>query len=881
MHREVGLGPSISICLHVRRGLWLASVFLFTSGVLLAGHAQNTIYTVAGGGTVAGPATGANADLAAPSAVAKDANGNVYIADASAHYVYKVDSSGNLTIFAGIGHPREHPINDAGLQATAAGLNVPSGVAVDPNGIVYIADTVNYMIRRVDLTGAITSIAGNSKLCQTTTALCGDGGVGRGAQLNYPIGVTTDAAGNVYIADTGDNRVRVVNVGKTTITIAGVTIAAGTIQTVAGTGAKCTDPLAGNCGDGGMASAALLNNPQGVALDSGGNIYVADSGDHRIRVVSASSGMISNYAGTGVQCNLNKGCGDNGPATLANMSNPFQISLDTSGNLFLTDPPTNSIREVNASTQIITTVAGNGHPGYGGDGGAATNANINGSRGIAADASGNVFIADTGNERIRQFVVGGNINTLAGGGSGNDGSVATTAILGAGRGVALDSAGNLYIADTYNNRIREVTPGNPPNSFGTITTIAGTGIAGFAGNGKPALSAQLNFPSGVAVDGVNNIYIADTGNFAIRKVDPTSLLISNVAGIPQQSCKAGSSCGDGGPALSATFGKPTSVAVDSAGNLYVADAAEHAVRVVNMGSTTLTIGAVSIPPGSIQTVAGTIGKVCTKASKGSCGDNGPANIANLNDPFGVAVDSSGNIFIADTGDNRIREVVIATGNIIPYAFSGGTFFGPTNVPALNSQYFTPHYVTVDPRGNVYVASSDIYYVPERIDAVSGYVVPIAGVASDPKFYGLDGDGGLALGSHVNPSALAIDGAGHLFIADNGNNRVREILMTAAAALSVTTLNFPSEPVGTTSPAVNFTLTNGGSDDLYISNIAVSGPFALQTSTCLNNVVPPRAACTFSMTFTPTATGPVSGSITLSDNAFGSPSQAVTLNGTGQ
>jgi sugar lactone lactonase YvrE len=848
---------------------------------MLSSYAQNTIYTVAGGGTVAGPATGANADLAAPSAVAKDANGNLFIADASAHYVYKVDASGNLTIFAGIGHPREHPINDAGLQATAAGLNVPSGVAVDPNGIVYIADTVNYMIRRVDLTGAITSIAGNSKLCQIKTALCGDGGVGRGAQLNYPIGVTTDAAGNVYIADTGDNRIRVVNVQKVTITIAGVTIAAGTIQTIAGTGAVCTTPLAGNCGDGGAALSALLNNPQGVAVDGAGNIYVADSGDHRIRLVSASTGVISDYAGTGVTCNPNKGCGDNGLATSANISNPFQIALDVSGNLFLTDPSINSIREVNASTGIITTVAGNGHSGFSGDGGPATSANINVSRGVAVDASGNVYIADTGNERIRQFVVGGTISTPAGGGKGNDGSVATSAILGAGRGVALDSAGNLYIADTYNNRIREVTPGNPPNSFGTISTIAGIGVAGFFGNGKVvATLAELNFPSGVAVDSANNLYIADTGNFAIRKVDPTSHLISNVAGVPQQSCKA-LPCGDGGPALSATFGKPTSIAVDGAGNVYVADAAEDAIRVVNVGSTTLTIGAVSIPPGYINTVAGTIGKVCTKASKTFCGDNGPASAANLNDPFGVAVDSSGNIYVADTGDNRIREVVLATGNIVSYAFSGGTFFGPTNVPALNSQYFTPHYVTVDPRGNVYVASSDIYYVPERIDAVSGYVVPIAAVASDPKFYGWDGDGGPALGAHVNPSGLAIDGAGHLFIADSGNNRVREILLTPAATLSFATLNFPATTVGTTSAPLNFTLTNGGSDDLYISNIAVGGPFALQTSTCSNNVVPPRAACTFSMTFTPTTSGPTSGSITLSDNAFGSPSQAVTLNGTGQ
>src|ERR1700722_5064366 len=381
----------------------LSVLFLLVCGCALNGFAQNTIYSVAGGGSVSGPATGPNADLAAPSAVAKDSAGNAYIADASAHYVYKLDPSGNLTVFAGIGHPREHPINDHGLQATLAGLNSPSGVAVDNTGIVYIADTVNYMIRQVGLNGAINAIAGNAKLCHLPSqGNCGDGKVGHGAQLNYPIGVATDAAGNVYIADTGDNEIRVVNTGTVDITVAGVVIHKGLIETVAGmaTGVPCATPIAPSCGDGGAATSAQLNNPQGVAVDSAGNIYIADSGDHRIRMVSASTGTITAYAGNGSPCNPNKGCGDNGAATAANLSNPFQISLDASGNLFCTDPPVNSIREVTASTQTISTVAGNGYSGFTGDSGLATLAELNGSRGVAVDASGNVYIADTGNERI-------------------------------------------------------------------------------------------------------------------------------------------------------------------------------------------------------------------------------------------------------------------------------------------------------------------------------------------------------------------------------------------------------------------------------------------------------------------------------------------------
>src|SRR4029077_20306000 len=246
-------------------------------------------------------------------------------------------------------------------------------------------------------------------------------------------------------------------------------------------------------GDTGAATSAQLNNPQGVAVDGAGNIYISDSGDRRIRVVS-TSGVISAFAGSGNPCFPAAGCGNNGPATSANLSNPWQIALDASGNLFIADARTNSIWEMTASTQTMSVVAGFGLPGFAGDGGAALNASLNTTRGVAVDAAENVFIADSGNERIRQFTLGGNISTLAGGGNGNDGSVATSAILGGGRGVALDSAGNLYIADTYNNRIRQVTPGNPPTTTGTLTTIAGNGVAGFAGDGGPAASAELNFP---------------------------------------------------------------------------------------------------------------------------------------------------------------------------------------------------------------------------------------------------------------------------------------------------------------------------------------------------------------------------------------------------
>ncbi len=854
----------------------------FVCGCASSGYAQNTIYTVVGGGSVSGTATGANADLPQPGAVAKDASGNVYIADPSANDVFKLDTLGNLTVYAGTGYPTEHATSSDGQLATLAGLNGPAGVAVDKNGNVYIADTLNYLIRKVTAsTGIISTVAGNAKLCQNPTAVpaCGDGGQAKAAALNYQVGVATDAAGNIYIADTGDNRLRVVNLGTTTITVAGVSIAPGKIQTVAGDGNACSTPQVGSCGDGAAATSAQLNNPQGVAVDASGNIYIADSGDRRIRIVS-TTGIINAYAGSGNPCFPSLGCGNNGPATSANFSNPWQIALDPSGNLFVTDAPTNSVWEVTASTQNAAVVAGFGLPGFFGDGGLATAASLSITRGVAVDGSGNVYIADTGNQRIRQFTVGGNINTFVGGGSGNDGSVATSAILGASRGVALDSAGNLYIADTYNNRIREVTPSNPPSSYGNVATLAGTGIAGFSGDGGLATAAQLNFPTAVAVDSANNVYVTDAGNFVIRKYTAGTGVIAVVAGTPQTSCHA-LPCGDGGPAKSATFAMPTSIALDSAGNIYVADAQVHSIRVINVGSSTITVAGVSIPAGNIQTVAGISGTPCGNPLSGQCGDNGPANLAQLNSPFGVAVDASGNIYIADTGDNRIREVLASSGNIVPYAFKGTTSFGPVKAPALNSALSSPHFLALDPRGNLYVSGSDTYYIIDRIDAAAKTVVAVAGVVTNPKFFGFAGDGGLALASSINNSGIAIDGAGHLYVADEGNNRVREILLTAAASLSVNSLTFPAQPIHTTSASQSFILTNGGSDDLYITAKTLSGPFRLKSNSCGKNIVPPQYTCTFNITFAPSVVGPASGSITISDNAFGSPSQVVTLSGTGQ
>jgi sugar lactone lactonase YvrE len=331
----------------------------------------------------------------------------------------------------------------------------------------------------------ITSVAGNG-----TGGYAGDGGAATLAELNLHIGIALDSSGNLYIGDQHDNRIRMVN-------------ASGIISTVAGNGAV------GFSGDGGAATSAQLYLPTGVALDYSGNLYVADTGNNRIRKVS-TSGIITTVAGNGTE---GYG-GDGGAATSAQLSSPFAVTLDATRNLYITDKRNIRIRRVNTSG-IITTVAGDGTAGYGGDGGAATSAQLHDPCGIAVDASGNLYIADNGNNRIRKVSTSGIISTVAGDGTpghSGDGGAATSAQLWGPVGLALDSSGNLYIAEELSNCIRKVT------TSGIISTAAGNGTGGYAGDGGAATLAELNLPLGIALDASGNLYIAEEGNQRIRKV---------------------------------------------------------------------------------------------------------------------------------------------------------------------------------------------------------------------------------------------------------------------------------------------------------------------------------------------------------------------------
>ena len=307
-----------------------------------------------------------------------------------------------------------------------------------------------------------------------------------------------DGAGNLYIADTLHNRIRKVD-------------AAGVITTVAGGGRRGNS---GYSGDGGPAVAAQLYNPFDVALDGAGNLYIADTRNQRIRKVDAA-GVISTVAGDGT---WGYG-GDGGAAVAARLAGPSAVAVDGAGNLYISDRGSDRIRKVD-SAGVISTVAGTGRSGYSGDGGAAVAAQLQDPGAVALDGAGNLYFSDQSNQRIRKVDAAGVISTVAGDGTegfGGDGGPATAAQLRWPSGVALDGAGNLYIGDGSNQRIRKV------DSAGVITTVAGDGTEGYGGDGGAATAAQLDNPGRVAVDGAGNLYIADRFNNRIRRVRPPAM----------------------------------------------------------------------------------------------------------------------------------------------------------------------------------------------------------------------------------------------------------------------------------------------------------------------------------------------------------------------
>jgi sugar lactone lactonase YvrE len=695
------------------------------------------ITTVAGGSTFTGDGSAANTVPILPVGVTVDAGGNLLVVDSLKSGIRRINAaSGIVTTVAGNGNTNSS--GDGGL-AIVASLSPPGtgssnfvvGVAFDAGGNFYVTDGDS--VRKVNTaTGIITTVAGGDY------GFGGDGSDATKARFNYPNGIAIDGAGNLFIADTFNHRIRKVDATN------------GIITTVAGSGPDGEDKGSFS-GDNLLATSATLNSPVAVAVDSTGNLYISDVGNRRIRKVSVATGIISTIAGIGTS-GTGK-LGDNGPATAAEVA-PLGITLDAADNLILVDGGSDRVRKIDGATQVITTIAGNGELGSSGDGGPATSASLFNPNSVSVDAAGNVFVADTFNYRVRKIdAKTGAISTVAGNGmirvTDNNGP-ATTAALGHPGGVAFDLTGNLFIADTGNSLIRKVDPA------GIITTVAGNQPLGFSGDNGSAIAADLSTPNALVTDAAGNLFFADSSNQRIRRIDSKGI-ITTVAGNSQPSYVPGFA-GDGDLAVKALLAYPRGAALDIAGNLYIADTENHRVRRVDAKT------------GIIMTVAGS--GPATPEPGGFSGDNGPGFAARLNSPYAVAVDRAGNLLIADSGNGRVRK--LDSNGILTTIVGGGSenaCDGAATASTIGLGSITG--IIADAAGNIFLSDFNNHRIL-KVDA-KGIVTTVAGNNCNAGF---SGDSGIAtLATFTYPRGIAFDPAGNLFIADTDNHRIRAVHFT--------------------------------------------------------------------------------------------------------
>ena len=802
----------------MRRFPMFAFLLLAALLVSLPALAQDIITTAIGGGPNGIPALDAN--LYNPYGVAVDSSGNVYIASFNQNRVFKVNSTGTITVVAGSGAPG---YSGDGVKGGAgnADLYHPYAVAVDSALSVYIADQYNCVIRKVDTTNTITTIAGIAGSC----GYSGDNGKGTSAQIYYPQGVGVDSSGNLFIGDAQNCVVRKVVLSSNTIT------------TYAG------NHTCGYSGDSGTATSAEMNVVAGVAADSSGNLFIADSANCVIREVTKSNGKISTVAGNHT-CSFS---GDGGLATSAEMNQVFGLAVSGTTVTFA-DYNNQRVRQFTLGGNI-NTVAGTGTACAGtcGEGGAATSAQLYYPLGVAVTSTGTIYIGNNDNYVVDKFTVGGNLILFAGNHSATaetlySGAPATGVVLNNPYGIADDSSGNVYVGDTHNYMVREEV-----KSTGLVNFFAGDGTYGYTGDGGAATSAELTYPYGVAKDSLGNVYIADTSNCLVRKVT-TAGTISTFAGLVVTSPRCGFS-GDGGSATSAELYQPYGVAVDSKNNVYIADFAEHVVRKVSSGIITTIAGIGGIP--------------------GYSGDGGPATNALLYQPVAVAVDPAGNVFIADYNNCRIREVNAATNIITTVAGTGQCTFTGDGL-ATSSGLGYPQGVAVDANDNLFISDYN-----ERVRWVSpnGLMTTIAGTGAA----GYNGDGGLGTSALLyEPTGIALDSAGDVLVSDYNNARVRVITAFPALGTSTGNMSFGLTAVGSTSSPETLVLSAYG--PVTISNISTTANFS-EADDCPSTMAN-GTTCTMYVYFVPTASGNLTGSVTVNSNGFFSQVNTVNLTGLG-
>ena len=577
--------------------------------------------------------------------------------------------------------------------ASAAKFTFPCGVAVDGLGNTYVADTDNSVIRIINASGVAT-FAGNPGHPGSAN------GTGKAASFNQPSGLAVDGSNNVYVADTGNSTIRFIT-------------PAGAVTTLAGT--------AGSVGSvNGPAAGATFNHPYALTVAASGNVYVADTGNHALRLLTPG-GVVSTLAGT-----VSIPGAVDGPAVSASFNQPQGVAVDGSGNVYVADTGNNTLRMITAAGIVSTPAGKAGSAGHSDGTGVA--ARFDAPTGLTATAAGIVYVADSGNQTIRKVVTGGVVTTLAGtaGTFGSVNALGTAASFYNPHGLALDGSANLYVADASNNLIRLISP------VAQVSNLAGVqGLPGWVeGTG---ITVRFNNPTGVAVDEVGNAYVAEAGDNVIRKISAAGIS-STVAGTALVTGAAN------GAGSAASFYQPVDVAVSGGGDLYVVDAGNQLIRMISAA-------------GVVSNLAGTVGAAGYL--------DGPGNTARFSSPSALALDPLSNVYVADTGNGLIRLISTAG-----------------NVTTVGSGFSNLQGVAVDAAGNIYAADAATHAV--YILAPSKAMAVLAGIPGTAG--SLDGAGATATFNH--PTRLCLDGAGNLYVTDANNDTIRKIVLATGVVSTV-------------------------------------------------------------------------------------------------